>query len=156
MTRAARSRPWSSVPSQLPREGRDVKAAVVANEQRPVVGDQFGAEAQQKQDQENPERPEAAPVLAEVAEPAAREGADGRNGLDLPGREVDARVDSDVGQVADQVQEQADQRVDVERPEHDRVVSVDRRFEAEQPKPVEGEDDLDQKGSREEDADEGG
>ena len=51
--------------------------------------------------------------------------------------EVDARVDQHVGQVADQFQEQADQREDVESGEHDRIVAVDRRFEAEEAETVE-------------------
>jgi len=51
--------------------------------------------------------------------------------------EVDARVDQHVGQVADQFQEQADQCEDVERGEHNRVVAVDRRLEAEEAETVE-------------------
>ena len=43
---------------------------------------------------------------------------------------------------------QPDQREDVERAEHDRVVAVDRRLEAEQAEPVEREDHLDQQRAR--------
>ena len=45
------------------------------------------------------------------------------------GGEIDARVDQHVGQVADQLQQQPDQCIDIERAEHDRVVAVDRRLE---------------------------
>src|ERR1044071_287877 len=68
--------------------------------------------------------------------------------------EIDARVDQHVGEVADQLEDEPDQREHVERAEHDRVVAVDRRLEAEEPQAVQREDDLNQEGARKEDADE--
>src|ERR1700720_1284102 len=51
----------------------------------------------------------------------------------LPPAEIDPRVDQHVGQIAEQLQHQSDQRKDVKRAKHDRVVAVDRRLEAEEP-----------------------
>ncbi len=60
-----------------------------------------------------------------------------------------------VGEVGDQVHHQPEQREDVERREHHRIVAVEHRLEAEQPQPVEREDRLDQQRAGEEGADEG-
>src|SRR5262249_30546735 len=49
-------------------EERKVEAAVVADEEGVIVGDQLGAEADAEEDQEDPERPEAPPIGAEVVE----------------------------------------------------------------------------------------
>src|SRR5262249_52596556 len=73
----------------------------------------------------------------------------------VPSREVDTRVDRHVREVTDQVQQEADERVDVERAKHDRVVAVDRRLEAEEPESVEGEDHLDEERAGQEDSNEG-
>src|SRR5262245_56898936 len=54
-----------------------------------------------------------------------------------PAGEIDTRVDGDVGEVANEGQKQSDDRVDVERAEHDRIVAIDRRLEAKEPEPVE-------------------
>ena len=57
-------------------EDGEVEAAVVADEQRLVVGDQLGAQADQQQRREDPQRPAAAPVGAEVRQAAAIERAE--------------------------------------------------------------------------------
>ena len=69
---------------------------------------------------------------------------------DLPRLEIDARIDPGVGEVGDQVHHQPDQREDVERREHHRIVAVEHALEAEQPEPVEREDRLDQQRAGEE------
>src|SRR6516164_643650 len=73
----------------------------------------------------------------------------------LPRLEIDPRIDPGIGQVGDQVHDQADQGEDVEIGEHHRVVAVEHAFEAEQPQTVQREDRLDQQGAGEECGDEG-
>src|SRR3546814_9265588 len=51
---------------------------------------------------------------------------------DLPALEVDAGIDDGVHDVADDVHQQAEQREEVERAEHDRIVPVQRGLEAEE------------------------
>ncbi len=51
-------------------EHRHEEMAVVEDEERAVVGDELGEQAQDEEQEEEPERPEAAPVGAEVGEPA--------------------------------------------------------------------------------------
>src|SRR6478752_9946094 len=62
----------------------------------------------------------------------------------LPRLEIDPRIDPGVGEVGDQVHDDADEREDVERGEHDRVVAVEYAFEAQHAEPVERKDRLDQ------------
>src|SRR4029079_14793471 len=68
----------------------------------------------------------------------------------LPRLEIDARIDPGIGEVGDQVHDQADEREDVEIGEHDRVVAVEHAFEAQQPEAVEREDGLDEQRTGEE------
>src|SRR5690606_16281606 len=75
-------------------------------------------------------------------------------GSDLPALEVDPRIDQRVDEVRDQVHHQPDEREDVERREHDRIVAVDDALEAKQPQTVQREDGLDQQRAGEERADE--
>src|SRR5690606_23344020 len=77
-----------------------------------------------------------------------------RTSSGLPRFEVDAGIDEGVGQVADEVHQEAEEREEEERAEHDRIVAVDGRLEAEQAQAVEREDHLDQHRAGEEDADE--
>src|SRR5690606_26732701 len=67
----------------------------------------------------------------------------------------DARIDQGIGDVTDQLHHQPEQGEDVQGAEHQRVVPVDGRLEAEQAKAAEGEDHLDQQGTGEEYADQG-
>jgi hypothetical protein len=67
-----------------------------------------------------------------------------RNVLGSPCGEVDPGVDQHIGQITDQLQQQPNQGEDVEGAKHDRVVTVDRRLEAEQTETVERKDHLDQ------------
>src|SRR5262245_56847740 len=60
------------------------------------------------------------------------------------GLEIDARIDPRIGEVREQIDEEAHQREDVDRGEHDRVVAVYDRFEAKQAEPIQREDRLDQ------------
>src|SRR6185369_3906670 len=69
---------------------------------------------------------------------------------DLPRFEVDARIDPGIGEIGDQIYHHADEREDVERGEHHRIVAVQDAFEAEQAQPVEREDGLDQQRAGEE------
>src|SRR5271156_2091660 len=73
-------------------------------------------------------------------------GADGATGsraavpaLDIPAFKIDPRIGDDIHEVADQVEEQAEQGEEIQRAEHHRVVAIDRRFEAQQAEPVERE-----------------
>src|SRR5579872_3841972 len=56
--------------------------------------------------------------------------------LDLSTLKIDPRIGHDVHEIADQVEQQAEQREEVERTEHHRIVAVDRGFEAQQAEPV--------------------
>src|SRR6476469_7984815 len=58
----------------------------------------------------------------------------------VPLLEIDARVDGDVSQIADQVEHQPKQGEHVERAEHYRVVAVDHRLITEQAQAVERKD----------------
>jgi hypothetical protein len=63
--------------------------AIEADEERPVVGDEFGEEADDEEGEEDPERPEAAPIgteegkaaLGQRRDPAAEEVGLRRRGL---------------------------------------------------------------------------
>src|ERR1043166_5534049 len=74
---------------------------------------------------------------------------------DLPRLEIDARIDQHVGQVADEIHREREQREDIEVREHDRIVAVEHAFETEQSEAVEREDRLDQQRAGEEGVDEG-
>jgi hypothetical protein len=54
-------------------EGREIQMAVELDQERTVVGDQFGEQRDHEQDQEDPERPVAAAVGLEVLPAAAVE-----------------------------------------------------------------------------------
>src|SRR5580692_8506740 len=75
---------------------------------------------------------------------------------DLPRLEIDARIDPRIGQVGNQVHDQADEGENVEIGEHHRIVAVEHAFEAEQPEAVEREYGLDQQRAGKERADKGG
>src|ERR1700731_359411 len=75
---------------------------------------------------------------------------------DLPRFEIDARIDPGIGQVGNQVNDQADEGKNVEVGEHHRIIAVEHAFEAEQAQPVEREYRLDQQRAGKERADEGG
>src|SRR3984957_5658492 len=75
---------------------------------------------------------------------------------DLPRLEIDARIDPSIGQVGNQVHDQADEGENIEIGEHHRIVAVEHAFKAEQAQPVERENRLDQQRAGEECADEGG
>src|SRR5919197_6786202 len=62
----------------------------------------------------------------------------------LPGLEVDARINPGISEIGQQVHHQSNQRHDVERGEHHRVIAVEHALEAEQADAVEREDGLDQ------------
>ena len=71
-------------------------------------------------------------------------------------RELHARIDDDVQQVADQLHDESEQREEVQRPQHDRIVAAHDRLVAQQPEAVEREQRLDQQRAREERGDERG
>src|SRR3984893_743815 len=73
---------------------------------------------------------------------------------DLPGLEVDARIDPGIGEVGDQVHHEPEQGEDKERREHHRIVAVEQALEAEQAETVERKDRLDQERAGEEGANE--
>ena len=54
-------------------EDREIEGAVVAHQDRPVVGDQFGEQADEEQRGEEDERPGAAPIGEESLEAAPRD-----------------------------------------------------------------------------------
>src|SRR5262249_21468785 len=69
---------------------------------------------------------------------------------DLPGLEVDARVDEGISEVGNQGHHEPDQRQDIEVREYHRIVAVEHAFEAEEAHSVEREDGLDQERTGEE------
>src|ERR1019366_9822487 len=72
----------------------------------------------------------------------------------LPRLEIDARIDPGVGQIGNQIHDEADEGEDVEVGEHYRVVAVEHAFEAQKSEPVEREDRFDQERAGEAGADE--
>src|ERR1700728_3113321 len=74
----------------------------------------------------------------------------------LPRLEVDARIDPGVGQIGNQIHDEAYERENVEIGEHDRIIAIEHALEAEQAEPVEREDRFDQQRAGEEGADERG
>src|SRR4051812_1066460 len=68
----------------------------------------------------------------------------------LPRLEVDAWVDPGVGEIGQKIHRKPDQRENIERGKHHRVVAVEHAFEAEQAEAVEREDGLDQQRTGEE------
>src|SRR5829696_8966333 len=55
----------------------------------------------------------------------------------LPSLEIDPRIDPGVGEVRNQVHDEAEEREDVEVGEHDRIVAVDDRLERQKAQSVE-------------------
>src|ERR1700704_2250729 len=84
---------------------------------------------------------------------AIRQG--GVHDLNLPRLEIDARIDPHVSQVGKKVHEKAEQREDIEIGEHDRIITIDDRFERKQTKPVERKDRFDEERTAEEGGDKG-
>src|SRR5580704_4303255 len=50
--------------------------------------------------------------------------------LDLPRLEIDARIDPGIGQVGNQIHDQADESENIKIGEHHRIVAVEHAFEA--------------------------
>src|SRR3990172_5068830 len=69
--------------------------------------------------------------------------------------EIDARIHPGIGEIGDEADDEAEQREDVDRGEPPRIVAVHHGFEAEQAKPIQREDRLDQEGAGKEGPDEG-
>src|SRR3546814_19232738 len=74
---------------------------------------------------------------------------------DLPALEVDAGIDDGVHDVADDHHQQAEQREEIERAEHDRIVPVQRGLEAEEDEAVPRKDHLDQQRTADQDGEQG-
>src|ERR1700741_1661786 len=62
----------------------------------------------------------------------------------LPRLEIDAGIDPGVGEVGNQVNDQANQGENVQVREHHRIIAVEHALEAQQAEPVERENRLDQ------------
>src|ERR1700731_4080324 len=75
---------------------------------------------------------------------------------DLPRLEIDAGIDPGIGQIGNQVHDQADESKNVEIGEIHQKVAIEQTFEAKQAQPVERENRLDQQRAGKERADEGG
>src|SRR5204863_8342059 len=69
---------------------------------------------------------------------------------DLPRLEIDTRIDPRIGEVRNQIYQKADEREDIKRREHYRIVAVEHAFEAEQAETVERKNRLDQERTGEE------
>src|SRR4029079_3321903 len=52
--------------------------------------------------------------------------------LDLPRLEIDPRIDPGVGEIGDQVHHETDQRKNIERGEHHRIIAVEHAFKSKQ------------------------
>src|SRR5271170_728244 len=72
----------------------------------------------------------------------------------LPRLEIDARIDPGIGEVGYQINDEADERENVEIGEHHRVVAIEHAFETQQAEPVERENGCDQQRAGKERADE--
>ena len=140
-----------AIPDNRERSGNS-KLAFVRRHKRLVVGDEFGEQRQDKEDQENPQRPISALVMPEIGEPPPIERATGgstrlnsaaargeirsswrrstpaRSFLNLPRLEIDARIDPGIGQVGNQIHHEAEQGENVDIGEDDWVIAVDDRF----------------------------
>src|SRR5216683_291988 len=68
------------------REDGKVKMPVIGDDQRTIVGDEFGAEAQEHQREKDPERPEPALVGPEISEAPPRQGRQPKSEPALPRR----------------------------------------------------------------------
>src|SRR5262249_12047815 len=68
----------------------------------------------------------------------------------LPRLEIDPRIDPRVSEVRDQVHHHSDERKNIQRGEHHRVVAVENAFKAEQPQPIKRKNCLDQQRACEE------
>jgi hypothetical protein len=55
-------------------QGRHQQFALVGDQDRPVIGDKFGAERDDKQHEENPQRPKTPPIGTEIGEAPAIDG----------------------------------------------------------------------------------
>src|SRR5277367_1789815 len=64
--------------------------------------------------------------------------------------EIDARIDPGIGEVGNQIYDEANQRENIEIGEHHRIIAVEHAFEAQQPEAVQRENGLDQKRAGEE------
>src|SRR5262249_34935213 len=62
----------------------------------------------------------------------------------LPRLEVDARIDPCVGEIGYQVHEHADERENIQRGEHHRIVAIQDTLKAEQPQAIERENGFDE------------
>ena len=107
-------------------------------DQRPVVGDELGKQADEEQDAENPQRPQPASVRAKDRDAAAGQRRHQRASKSMRG------INNGEHDVAHHLQHQTEQREHVQRRKDHRIIAPDRRVEAEQPEPVEREHDLDQ------------
>src|SRR5471030_2851293 len=74
---------------------------------------------------------------------------------DLPRLKIDAWIDPGVREIGDQIHHYADQRKDIERGEHHRIIAVEHALEAKQTEAVERENALDQQRAGEEGVHEG-
>src|SRR5262249_41001398 len=73
---------------------------------------------------------------------------------DLPRLEVDARIDQCIDKIGHQVNDEPEQRKNVERGKYDRIVAINHALEAQEPQAIERENRLDQQRTREESVDE--
>ena len=122
-------------------------------EQGAIVGDKLGGQAEAERADEEPQAPPAAAMVAEDLKAPATSGREVH--LKAPRFEIDAAIDEGVDEIADDLCAQADQGQQVEGAEDDGIIAIDRRLKAEQPKPIEGENDLCQQGAGEKDVHEG-
>src|SRR6202051_2636796 len=72
----------------------------------------------------------------------------------LPRLEVDARIDPGISEVGNQINDQSNERENVEIGEHDRIVAVEHALEAQESEAVKREDRLNQERAGKEGADE--
>src|SRR5271169_4277090 len=73
----------------------------------------------------------------------------------LPRLEIDPRIDPSVGEVGEEIHDQADKGKDIERAKHNGIVTLDQRIVGEIAEPIERKYLFDQQRAREKGADEG-
>ncbi len=109
----------------------------MADQQRLVIGYNLCRQGHDEQDGEDDRRPVATAVGLEImpAPPGDRafEDAVGKcHSRVLPPLKINARIDQRIGQVTDQMDHQPQQREEIQRGKHNRVIPVHNRLETEQ------------------------
>ena len=114
---------------------------IIADQQRFVIGNELGQQADDEQEKKNPERPVPSPIALEIPPTPLIDRVQRHSRLmvrnsNVPGLEIDPGVHEHVGQIADQLQDQTQKGKDVQGAEHDRIIPLNSRLESQQSQSV--------------------